>query len=151
MDPLEPTCHCLLVPPFSPCCHCRTIYCRDFTFPFPCILCWTFYHIITVHVATPHFFYCKQWRTPFISSSESSPSPSSSPSLTADRFFLSLPLCQSRLSLLPPLSDESPPSNHQLSSSSCSSPIFELHELSSCHIPITVLNVFFEPSPIFIS
>ncbi len=60
MDPLEPTCHCLCVPPFSPCCHCRTIFCRDGTLSFPFILCWAFYNIITVHVATPNFCYCKQ-------------------------------------------------------------------------------------------
>jgi hypothetical protein len=34
MDPLESTCHCLLVHSFAPCCHCRNIYCREGTFPF---------------------------------------------------------------------------------------------------------------------
>ncbi len=135
MDPLESTCHGLLVPPFSPCCHCRTIYCKDITLPFPCILCWAFYHIITVQVTTPRFCYRKQFWTPFILPIRVIPFSFIFSFTLADKFYLSLPLCQSRLCLLCPLSDEYPPSNPQLSSSSCSSSIFELHELSSCHVP----------------
>jgi hypothetical protein len=94
--------------------------------------------------ATPCFCSRKKWWTLYILPIKSSPSPSSSPSLSADKFTLSLPL-------LHPLSNEYPPQRPQVSSSSCSSPIFQLHELSSCHVPITVLNVFFKLSPIFMS
>ncbi len=134
--------------PFFPCCHCRTICCRDVTLPFHCIFCQAFYHIITVHVTTPCLCFRKQWWTPLIVPIRVIP--------VSFLFFFTLtwcifpefPFCQSRLCLLPPLSDEYPPSNPQLSSSSWPSPFFELGEVSSRHVPITVLNVFFDPSPI---
>jgi hypothetical protein len=110
MDPLEPTCHCLFVPPFFPCCHCRIVYCRDVTLPFLCILCWAFYHIITVFVTTHCCCYPIQWRTPFILPIKVIPFYFIFFSLSADEFSLSLPLCQSRL-LLRPRPDEYPPSN----------------------------------------
>ncbi len=129
-------CHCLFVPPFASCCHCRTIYCRDGTLSFPCILCWAFYIIITVHVAIPHFCSRKQWWTPFILPIRVFPFSFISPLLSADKFSLSLLLCQSRLCLLHPLSDEYPPSSpHDVSSSSCSSPIFKVCELPSHFTP----------------